>query len=235
MIDFSKVDLDESTKIELAKLNLNYVFQPIFKSDGREIYAYEALMRPVEKTVVELIEEYTKLGKLHYLEVATFFGAVQAYLERGYEEYLAINSFPSESFTEEENRVFDAYFKELHNRGIIEILEYPEIDKREWMKKKSTIEAKNLKIAIDDFGNGNNNTLEVVDIFNPHIVKLDRKLISNIDNDKIKKADFSVLVEKFHNRDMLVLAEGVETKEEFDYLSSHGVDLLQGYYLGRPQ
>ncbi len=235
MVDFSKIALDDNTKAELTKLNISYVFQPIFKSDGKEIYAYEALMRPAEKSVVELIEEYRLKGKLHYLEVATFFGAVQAYLERGYEEYISINSFPSECFTTEESYAFDEYFKNIHNKGIIEILEYPEIIPDVWMKKRATLEKKDLKISVDDFGHGNNNSLEVVDIFRPHIVKLDRRLIRGIDSNKEKKADFSYLLDKFHARDILVLAEGVETKEEFEYLSTHGVDLLQGYYLGMPE
>ncbi|MBQ7482010.1 MAG: EAL domain-containing protein [Lachnospiraceae bacterium] len=38
----------------------------------------------------------------------------------------------------------------------------------------------------------------------------------------------------FHSKNMLVVAEGVEEKEEFDYLVGLGVDLFQGYYLARP-
>ncbi len=44
-------------------------------------------------TVGQLIDEFARDEKLHILEVATFFGATQAYIERGYQEYLCINSF----------------------------------------------------------------------------------------------------------------------------------------------
>ena len=39
---------------------------------------------------------------------------------------------------------------------------------------------------------------------------------------------------QFHSRDILVVAEGVEEKEEFEYLVGLGVDLYQGYYLAHP-
>ncbi|MBO7362183.1 MAG: EAL domain-containing protein, partial [Lachnospiraceae bacterium] len=43
------------------------------------------------------------------------------------------------------------------------------------------------------------------------------------------------LVLKFHEDDILVVAEGVEEKEEFECLVGLGVDLFQGYYLARPK
>ena len=40
--------------------------------------------------------------------------------------------------------------------------------------------------------------------------------------------------QEFHSRKIMVLAEGVEEKEEFEYLVRLGIDLFQGYYLARP-
>jgi EAL domain-containing protein (putative c-di-GMP-specific phosphodiesterase class I) len=42
------------------------------------------------------------------------------------------------------------------------------------------------------------------------------------------------LVQYFHSHKILVVAEGVEEKEEFDYLVGLGIDLFQGFYLARP-
>ena len=49
-----------------------------------------------------------------------------------------------------------------------------------------------------------------------------------------KQNNVTHLVLDFHSKNMLVVAEGVEEKEEFDYLVGLGVDLFQGYYLARP-
>ena len=79
MIYYDHLPLDKDILEALGNLHVNYVFQPIFEADGETVFAYEALMRPEGKTVMELIDEYTDLDKLHILEVASFFGAMQEY------------------------------------------------------------------------------------------------------------------------------------------------------------
>ena len=64
--------------------------------------------------------------------------------------------------------------------------------------------------------------------------KLDRHVISGIDHEPEKQENVKKLVQEFHSRKMMVLAEGVEEKEEFEYLVRLGIDLFQGYYLARP-
>lgn len=233
MISFFELPLNDEIVQALCELEIDYVFQPIFYRGGKEVFAYEALMRPKDKSVLDLIDEYDRMGKLHVLEVATFFGASMAYKERGYKEYVCINSFPSECFTEEENAVFNSYFEETLDKGIIEILEYPDVSEEAWKNKRETLRAKGLKIALDDFGAGNND-MEAVELFGPSIVKLDRALIENIDSDSYKQKKCKDFVKIFHEQGMQVLAEGVETEKEYLFLEEQGIDLFQGYYLGRP-
>ena len=71
-------------------------------------------------------------------------------------------------------------------------------------------------------------------MFSPDIVKLDRYLISNCDKDEEKQNYIEYLLGEFHSRGILVVAEGIERKEEFDYLVGIGIDLFQGYYLAWP-
>ena len=59
-------------------------------------------------------------------------------------------------------------------------------------------------------------------------------MISGIDHEPEKQKNVKKLVQEFHSRKMMVLAEGVEEKEEFEYLVRLGIDLFQGYYLARP-
>lgn len=106
----------------LNELKIDYVFQPIFYPDGKTVYAWEALMRPHDMDVTELIAEYEKQDKLHVLEVATLFGATQAYFIRGYKEYLSVNTFPSELFSKEEVDAFISYYGGNKNAMILESL-----------------------------------------------------------------------------------------------------------------
>lgn len=180
LIYFDHLPLSKEIIEALGKLKINYVFQPIFKKDGKEIYAYEALMRPEGCTVTELIEEYIKRDELHILEVATFWGATQAYLLRGYKEKLSINSFPCECFSEEELITYAEYFGKDKNVLIIETLEYPYFSLDKSIAKKEVAAYGDSQIAIDDYGVGCND-MNKVELLDPSIVKLDRSLISGID------------------------------------------------------
>ena len=234
MINFDHLPLDKEILEALAELKINYVFQPIFEPDGKTVYAWEALMRPVEMSVTELIEKYTKMGRLHVIEVATFFGAMQEFMRRGYEEHICLNSFPSECFYPTEIRVFAEYYSNPDGRGIIEILEYPYDSEVARNLKLQATKVQDLQLALDDFGTGING-MTMVDLYAPQIIKLDRALISDIDRERVKQENVEALTETFHSCGMRIVAEGIERKEEFDYLVGLGIDYFQGYYLGMPE
>lgn len=234
MIYYDHLPLDEDILKALGELSINYVFQPIFHPDGKTVYAWEALMRPTGMTVTELIGDYTKKDKLHVLEVATFFGAMQAYFLRGYDQRVSINSFPSDCMRDEEADVFLEYFgEEIRGRMIIENLEYPYFSLERWKAKKASVKHMDNLLAVDDFGSGIND-IERVEIMLPDIAKLDRELIAGIDHMTKKQENVKKLLPYFHEKNILVVAEGVEQKEEFEYLTGIGVDLFQGFYLAEP-
>jgi EAL domain-containing protein (putative c-di-GMP-specific phosphodiesterase class I) len=234
MINFDHLPLHTDILKALRELSINYVFQPIFLPDGKTVYAWEALMRPTDMTVTDLIADYAQKDQLHILEVATFFGAMQAYFQRGYEQKVAINSFPSDCMKPAEADVFLGCFGEkIRGRMIIENLEYPYFSPAHWKEKKRSVQNMDNLLAADDFGTGINN-LELIEHMSPDIVKLDRELISGIDHISEKQENVKNLVEMFHSKEIKVVAEGVEEKEEFECLQDLGVDLYQGYYLARP-
>lgn len=234
MIYYDHLPLDKEILKALGELSINYVFQPVFYPDGKTVYAWEALMRPTDKTVLELINEYMEADNLHVLEVATLFGAMQAYILRGYTERVSVNSFPNDCLRQDEADVFWEYFGDsIRGRMIVENLEYPYFSYDIWQEKSQSIRYMNNLLAADDFGCGIND-MERIDLMKPDIVKLDRELISGIDHDPKKQNNVTQLVLDFHSKGLLVVAEGVEEKEEFDYLVGLGVDLFQGYYLARP-
>ncbi len=125
------------------------------------------------------------------------------------------------------------YYGDINGLTVLEILEYPFTDLSAVREKKMASARHNLKISIDDFGSGIND-MSIVDLYAPHIVKLDRELIMDIDQNKFKQQFVTQHVQEFHRRKILVVAEGIERKEEFEFLKSIGVDLFQGYYLARP-
>lgn len=234
MIHYEHLALSEEILQALAELNIDYVFQPIYEKDKKTVYAWEALMRPKELSVTDLIAKYQGADKLHIIEVATFFGAMQAYFMRGYTERVAINSFPSDCIEPDEAQVFWDYFgDDIRGRMIIEILEYPYFSLDHWIEKNRSVRSMNNLFSLDDYGSGIND-MEKVDFIKPDIVKLDRSMISDIDTDPEKQKKCKECIAILHDYGIKVVAEGIEREEEFNYLVSIGTDLFQGYYLGRP-
>ncbi len=233
MIQFNDIPLSKKTLSALSELKINYVFQSIFYPDGKTVYAREALMRPLNMTVTELITEYTRRNELYTLEVATLFGAMKEYRARGYSELPSLNSFPCETFADEEIQAFGSYFAENLPHFIVETLEYPEFDPVISALKRKHISICDNLLALDDFGTGLN-TAEIAEFMEPDIIKLDRSLLTRIDSDKKKQANCAQIITDAHKHDVKIIAEGIETKAEFDCMKQLGSDFFQGFYLGMP-
>ena len=234
MIEFNELLLGDSLQELLREIKIDFAFQPILRAETLEVAGYEALMRPVGMSPLELIGEYRKKDNLHALELATFFGATKAFLDKELTGFVSVNSFPSECFTREESEIYFKCFPNLAERIYVEILEYSDLKLDKWLLKREQIRSHGMKVSIDDYGTGNNFMLSV-NLFEPDVVKIDRKLVAGIHGDIARQDHFVSLVEQFHKRRILALAEGVEGLEDFDFLRTTKVDYLQGFYLGRPQ
>lgn len=234
MLSFENLNVSQEIKDVLMKYHVDFVFQPIFSREGY-IIGHEALMRPEGKDIMDFIAEMKEKNQLHELELLTFFGAAQAYKERGMNAMLSVNSFPAEVFSRQEALEYSLCFRPIKDRLIIEILEFTEEKHWTWKAKREHIAIfGDIDVALDDFGEGNND-FRAVKYYHPEIVKLDRKLVCNVDKDLEKQRVLNDLIKSLHQNVIEVLAEGVETKEEYDYCMAAGVDYFQGFYLGRPQ
>lgn len=235
MIHFDKLPLNTRLLHAFSQLNIDFVFQPIYSLKDNQLFAYEALMQPAEGTLEELFDLYTRKRELHTLELATFFGATLAYIEKGYDVPFFINSFPSEVFLPAEWEAFDNYFpKEIRERIMVQIIEYPELVYMTWNLKKKQLLSKNTTIALDNYGAGYND-ITTSYIVEPHIVMLDKYMIENISKDKLVQHNFKKTIELFHKENILVMAKGIERKEDYEYIKTTDVDYVQGFYLGKPE
>lgn len=233
MLKFDNLQINDEIKSVLQKYNVDFVFQPIFSRE-ENIIGYEALMRPDGMNILDFIEAMKEKEKLHDLELLSFFGATMAYRQRNYDKMLSINSFPEDCFSHEEALQYSLCFRPIKDKLIIEILEYTEEKDWTWdMKKKHVETYQGIEVALDDFGTGHND-MAAVEYYQPDMIKLDRGLISEIDKNPGKQELVKEYLKEMHDKAIVVLAEGVETKEEYEYLMSIGVDFFQGYYLGRP-
>lgn len=91
-----------------------------------------------------------------------------------------------------------------------------------------------VSLAIDDFGTGYS-SLSYLKRFPLSTVKIDRSFVNDISHDTDSQALIDGIVHLAHGLRMKVIAEGVETQEQLDYLRSRGCDEIQGYLLCKPQ
>ncbi len=93
--------------------------------------------------------------------------------------------------------------------------------------------AAGIQLCLDDFGSGYAN-LNTVMRLPFSVIKLDRSLLFDICQDENRALFYHSLVDTFHRMNYSLVAEGVETREEMQLLSSWGIDMIQGYYFSKP-
>lgn len=91
-----------------------------------------------------------------------------------------------------------------------------------------------FKYALDDVGTGAND-LKKLSYLEPDIVKLAREYSDGVSRDPEKRKVAASLLQVAAHTGSQPLAEGVEHKEDADYLADMGYELFQGYYFARPQ
>jgi diguanylate cyclase (GGDEF)-like protein/PAS domain S-box-containing protein len=90
-----------------------------------------------------------------------------------------------------------------------------------------------IKLAIDDFGTGYS-SLSYLKMFPIDHIKLDRSFVEEIGQDGGSSVICDATIGLAHNLGLKLVAEGVETEAQFDYLRERACDLVQGYLFSRP-
>lgn len=217
-----------------------YVFQPIVSAKTGEIYGYEALMRtPPEiglrpDEILDIAEEY---GRLYEVEYATF-NNVLTYANRHLalfkDKHIFINSIPGYFIEGKDKEQLVKQYPDQLSRCTIEITERDETTAEEISRIMNlTDQGKPCQFAVDDYGTGYSNIVNLLR-YKPNVIKIDRYLITEIQNDVNKQMFVKNTVEFAEQNNIQCLAEGVETKEELETVISYGVDLIQGYYTAMP-
>lgn len=96
------------------------------------------------------------------------------------------------------------------------------------------LKERGFSIALDDFGTGYS-SLNYLNILPIDILKIDRSFIVGIGVDKKSEYIIRTIINLSHDLEIKVVAEGVETKEQLEFLKDCKCDIIQGYFFSKPQ
>jgi diguanylate cyclase len=124
--------------------------------------------------------------------------------------------------------------KGARERLCIEITEQSLLaDRAQAQSAITSLRKAGVRIALDDFGTGYN-TLSYLKIYPIDAVKIDRSFVSDLEEYPYSRSVCSAILALASELGLDVIAEGVETKAQEEFLRSHGCGALQGYLYGKP-
>ena len=103
----------------------------------------------------------------------------------------------------------------------------------EALKTMEAMRGMKIQLSMDDFGTGYS-SLSYLKLFPFNQLKIDQSFVANVIRDPEDAAVVRTIIELARSLDIKVVAEGVETEEQFVYMARAGCDLIQGYYFSPP-
>lgn len=225
-------------------------FQPIVSVKSRRVFGFEALARGIQNGIHPvlvppniLFAAATELGMNLELDrlcrergLDGFFQMKKVYPDLDAFLFLNLDSAIMDKGVVGSGHLINAVLqKELLPKDIvIEICESRIQNTDELCGFVQRYKEYGFSIALDDIGVGFSN-LDRILLVKPDILKIDRCLVRDIDQDCYKQEVFAAIVNLSKKIGALIVAEGIETEQEAIVSCRLGADLLQGYYFSRPQ
>ena len=213
-------------------------FQPFVDVSDGSIFGYEALVRGLsQEGAAHILGQVTETNRYRF-DQACRVKAIELASKLDLQGVLSINFLPNAVYQPEtciratlaaaEAMGFD------RNRLMFEVTEGEQVADPAHLRKIFTeYKRQGFRTAIDDFGAGYAG-LNMLAEFQPDYLKLDMALTRNIDRDRVRTAIVGGIMATAKALDLVVIAEGVETREECLALQELGVRLFQGYFFARP-
>ncbi|MGN0674576.1 MAG: EAL domain-containing protein [Oscillospiraceae bacterium] len=233
-------DYYKAFEVLVEKNLFNYHFQPIVNAKNGDIFAYEALMRTdssIGMSPLEILETAKEYKRLYDIEKATMFNVMKRFADER-EKFgnckVFINTIPGYFLNPEDNGLLLSKYGNYMENVVFELTEQDTVSDEELNSIKRLCGSNSTgQIAIDDYGTGHSNIVNLMR-YSPQVIKIDRFLISDIHKNQNKQLFVRSTIEFARLNNIKVLAEGVETSNELRTVIDLGVDLIQGYYTGRP-
>ncbi|MET3121232.1 EAL domain-containing protein (putative c-di-GMP-specific phosphodiesterase class I) [Oxalobacteraceae bacterium GrIS 2.11] len=222
------------------KLDFEFTFayQPIINLNSKSIYAHEALVRGLNgESAFSILSKVNDTNR-YWFDQACRVEAIRGAAMLGMQELLSINFLPNAVYKPEAciQTTFEAarQYNFPIQQIIFEVTEGEQVMNRPHLVNIfQEYQRFGFKTAIDDFGAGYAG-LNLLADFQPDIIKIDMDLVRDIDSRAAKQSIVKGIVSICTELGIKVLAEGVETAAERDFLASLGIQLMQGFLFCKP-
>ncbi|MGH9364320.1 MAG: putative bifunctional diguanylate cyclase/phosphodiesterase [Thermoanaerobaculia bacterium] len=241
-----RLDLQSGLRQALERQQLVLHYQPVLSLTSGRIVELEALVRwrhPEKGLImpgafIDIAEKAGLMVPLGHWVLGQASTQLKAWQENGFPELrVAINLSPSQFH---ERHLVSKIERALSDSSLkpetleIEITEGVAMEDAE-VTVANLMALRDMKvgISIDDFGTGYS-SLSYLKKFPVTTLKIDRSFVSDVVTNSADAGIVRAVVAMAHGLKLNVIAEGVETKEQFAYLRDSGCDAMQGYWFSRP-
>ena len=238
----SRLDRDLNLEYIIVNNDINMVYQPLVDLADLSILGYEALARVQNAGFLsntEILFSYAvETDMLLDLERICRTNAIVNIPEKLNGRKLFLNSSAKGIYDPEfKSSKFDKFLNEhgMSNEDVvIEITERLAVsDYNAFTTAIKILKDKGYKIAIDDMGAGYSSLRTIAEI-KPDFLKYDMALIRDIHQNLIKKDLLETLIPFTERLGANIIAEGIETEDEYKVLKSLGIKYGQGFYFAKP-
>lgn len=238
--------IEQELRNAIVNNQLTLYYQPQYNILTNEIMGAEALIRWIHPTegiippsdFIPIAEETGLIDDIGTFVMNSACKQVKIWQSNGFRSFkIGVNVSPNQF--KRENFVSEVY-SILHKTNLspkyldLEITETVGIeDTLDAIEKLSSLKKLGIKISIDDFGTGYS-SLSYLTKFPIDTLKIDKSFIQNMNNDNNSKTIVSSIIAVGKNLNLDVIAEGVETKEQLEFLKSQDCIQVQGYLFSKP-
>ncbi len=238
------LQLEDELKDAVVNGEFVAYYQPIFDSHG-EIAGAETLIRwesPKRGLIppgsfVPLIEKNGMIVEIGYMILKMACEDIKRWNDRGFKKTVAINFAPNQfkdpDLIENVERIIlesgvntDYLEFEITESGIME-------NAKEGLLKLFKIHTMGISIAMDDFGTGLSSLSNLI-LYPIDVLKIDKSFVDKLPSNEEAKIVVNSIISLADNLGYDVIAEGIETESQLNYLKDLKCGMFQGYYFERP-
>ena len=243
---FERIVLETNIRQALQNDEFELYYQPQYNAENGKIVGFEALIRWLHPKLgiippskfIPFAEESSLIIEIDNWVMKQAVKDIKNWLEDGLNPgrvslNLAIKQLESKNFIEtlsksiKNEKIDPSYLKfEILERDIMK-------DPKKNLLKLEYIHSLGIEISLDDFGTGQS-SLMYLKKFPIDQLKIDKGFIWDINKDDDSNAIVLSIIALAKALKLEIVAEGVETKEQLDFLLSNGCKIIQGYYFSPP-